>query len=231
MFTNLTRKYDDQPFVTNGLLILLFVIFFIEQFLGGSQNTATLIKMGAQYNPLIVIAHQWWRLFTAQFLHIGFLHVASNAVMIYYMGNYLERLMGHWRFLALYLLSGIGGNLLSFAFGSDNAISAGASTALFGLFGAMIAIGASNRQLGLKNLAMQSLVLAVVNLILDLFVPSIDILGHLGGLISGVLLSLILGLPRRTYWVRLQLKWRILMSVILVIYFVFTVRQGMVIHY
>lgn len=141
----MNRKLNfNTTFVTFGILIVLLVVFIVEIFMGGSENNYTLMKMGAMSNYAVVAGNQWWRLFTAQFLHIGVLHLVSNAVIIYYMGQYMEPMLGHLRFLLVYLLSGIGGNLLSLAFGSDKVISAGASTALFGLFGAMTAIGLRN---------------------------------------------------------------------------------------
>lgn len=115
----------SQSFVTLGILIILLAVFLVEVFLGGSENTNVLMKMGAMSNFAVVVGQQWWRLFTAQFLHIGVMHLVSNAVIIYYMGLYMEPLMGHWRFLATYLLAGIGGNLLSLAFGSDRGLVQG----------------------------------------------------------------------------------------------------------
>ncbi|RVU70070.1 MULTISPECIES: rhomboid family intramembrane serine protease [Lactobacillus] len=216
-------------FVTLGILIVLLVVFVAEVFLGGSENSATLMKMGAMNNYAVVAGGQWWRLFTAQFLHIGVMHLVSNAVIIYYMGLYMEPLLGHWRFLIVYLLSGIGGNLLSLAFGSDAAVSAGASTALFGLFGAMTAVGLRN----LKNplisyLGRQAFVLALINLGLDIFVPNIDIQGHIGGFIAGFLLAIICGDRTMKEY---NPKWRVLAGAVLVVYVVLTVRQGMVINF
>lgn len=171
-----TNRFSST-FVTNAILIVLFVVFIIETIMGGSTNINTLVRLGAMNNQLVTVEHQWWRLFTAQFLHIGWLHIASNAVMIYYMGQFMEPLLGHWRFLTVYLLSGIGGNLLSYAYGSDSVVSAGASTALFGLFGVVIALYLANRAIPAINyLGRQALALAIINLALDLFASHIDIL-------------------------------------------------------
>ncbi|WP_201331602.1 rhomboid family intramembrane serine protease, partial [Lactobacillus nasalidis] len=186
---NLRRNY-----VTVGLVVVLFVVFLAETFMGGSESTAVLLKMGAMFNPAVVVEGQWWRLFTAQFLHIGIMHIASNAIMIYYVGQYAEPIFGHGRYLLIYLLSGVGGSLLTLAFGSDKSISAGASTALFGLFGAMACVGLKDRDNTILSfLGRQALALAVINLVLDVFMPDVDLLGHLGGLITGALLAVLLG--------------------------------------
>lgn len=187
------------------------------------------MKMGAMSNYAVVAGNQWWRLFTAQFLHIGVLHLVSNAVIIYYMGQYMEPMLGHLRFLLVYLLSGIGGNLLSLALGSDKVISAGASTALFGLFGAMTAIGLRNmKNPMISYLGRQAFVLAIVNIALDLFAPNIDIQGHIGGFIAGFLLAIIVGdRTMRKY----NPKWRVVAAAVLIVYVVWTVRLGMVVKF
>lgn len=206
----------------------MVVVFVLETIFGGSESPNTLINFGGMFNPLIVLKNQWFRLLTAQFVHIGFLHLASNAVMIYYAGSILEPLIGPKKFLSVFLLSGIGGNLLSLAFGSDYTVSAGASTALFGLFGVVIALALKMR--GYQPLAYvgrQFLVLAIVNLALDLFMTHIDILGHLGGLLTGFLLGILIGggVVKSSF----NNKIRVLAAVALIIYVVFTIRVGLVI--
>lgn len=226
----MNRKVNfSQSFVTLGILIVLLVVFLVEVFLGGSENVNVLMKMGAMSNYAVVAGHQWWRLFTAQFLHIGILHLVSNAIIIYYMGQYMEPIMGHVRFLVTYLLAGVGGNLFSLAFGSDRSLSAGASTALFGLFGAMVAIGLRNmRNPIISYLGRQAFVLALINLALDIFAPGIDIWGHIGGLIAGFLLAVILGDRAMQKY---NPKWRVLAGAALIFYVVWTVRTGMVINF
>lgn len=215
-------------YMTVAILVFLVITFLIEIALGGSQSTYVLLKMGALNNYAAIAGGQWWRLFTAQFLHIGIMHLVSNAVMIYYLGLYLEEIIGHWRFLILYLLSGVGGNLLSLALGSDKSISAGASTALFGLFGAMTAISLQNRDNPiLVYLGRQSFWLALINIGIDLFAPNIDIQGHIGGLIAGFLIAIIIGSQARHQY---SFKWRVVAVGCLVVYVVATVRTGMVIN-
>ncbi|WP_297819115.1 rhomboid family intramembrane serine protease [uncultured Lactobacillus sp.] len=223
-----TRKSTmPVPYMTFAILIVLLIVFLVETFTGGSTNPAVLIKLGAMNNMMVAAYDQFWRLFTAQFLHIGWLHLASNAVMIYYIGQYLEPIIGSWRFLFIYLLSGVGGNMLSFALGSDSSIAAGASTALFGLFGAVIAIYLKNKNIPLiYGLGRQALALAVINLVLDLFMKDIDILGHIGGLAAGFFLSIVIGNDNLAKY---HSKIRVLAAVVLILYSVWSLRQGMVI--
>ena len=110
----MVRKRQIPPaFCTFVLVFICIAMFLVETFMGGSENAATLVKLGAMNNYAVVAGHQWWRLITAQFLHIGIWHLVSNIVMIYYMGLIIEPMLGHWRFLLIYLLSGVGGNLLN----------------------------------------------------------------------------------------------------------------------
>lgn len=222
-----SRRTLPIPYATFGILIVLLIVFLVETFTGGSTNARVLLNMGAMNNLVVASRGQFWRLFTAQFLHIGWLHLASNAVMIYYIGQYLEPIVGSWRFLLIYLLSGVGGNLLSFAYGNDYSLSAGASTALFGLFGAIIALYFKNRNVpGINVLGRQALALAFINLFLDLFMQDIDILGHIGGLIAGFLLGIIAG---NKHLGEYHNKIRILSAVALILYCVWCFRLGMVI--
>lgn len=221
------RQSLKSCYTTVTILVILLLVFLLETALGGSQNTYVLIKMGAMNNYAVVAGQQWWRLFTAQFLHIGIMHLISNAVMIYYLGIYMEQIFGHWRFLLIYLFSGVGGNLLSLALGSDRAISAGASTALFGLFGAMTAIALRNRDNPiLTYLGKQSFWLALINIGLDLFAPNIDIQGHIGGFVAGFLIAIIVGDKTMQHY---STKGRFFAACLLILYCVATVRMGMVI--
>ncbi len=123
-----------KPVVTYALLAVNVFIFLLMTLLGGSQQISILVAFGAKVNSLI-LAGQWWRLVTPpMFLHIGFEHLILNMVTLYFIGSQLELILGHGRFLLVYFISGIMGNIASFAF-NPNALSAGASTALFGLFG------------------------------------------------------------------------------------------------
>lgn len=216
-------------FVTIALVFICIIMFIVETVAGGSENLTTLLKFGAMNDVAVAAGHQWWRLFTAQFLHIGIWHLVSNIVMIYYMGMIIEPIFSHWRFLFVYLLSGVGGNLLSFALGNDKTIAAGASTALFGLFGAVLSLAMMHRNNPFIVYAgKQAFVLAVINLFLDLFMPNIDIFGHLGGLISGALLTIIFGDKTGK---KISNKVRFIVLAITVIYIIWTIRQGMVISF
>ncbi|CAM3221751.1 Peptidase S54 rhomboid domain-containing protein [Stackebrandtia soli] len=129
-----------------------------------------------------VASGDYWRLFTAMFLHYGIIHLAFNMYVLWVIGRYLERDLGPGRFLALYVICGLAGNVATYLFADPMSLSAGASGAIFGLFGAMVLV---NRKLSRDNSGIYTLL--ILNLVIT-FIPgtNISITGHLGGLIMGL---------------------------------------------
>lgn len=161
---------------------------------GGSENQQVLTDFGANV-PSLIVQGQVWRLFTANFLHIGLPHLLFNMYAIYVLGPEMEALYGSPRFLTIYLLSGLSGSIASFALNTGLGLSAGASTSLFGIIGAMIAFYARNRERfgGRGRQRLNSyLTLAGLNLIISISIPSIDMLGHAGGFAGGLILGWLL---------------------------------------
>ena len=187
-----------QPRVTYVLLVANVLLFAATKVASGSIgaiDSAVLQRFGANVNVLIAEG-QVWRLFTAMFLHVSEMHLVFNAYALLVLGNEVERLYGSTRFLTIYLLAGLWGGLLSFAFGT--ALSAGASGAIFGLLGAMVAFFLSQREVfgtwGRQRL-LNLLGVAALNLVLGFTMPHIDNLAHMGGLVSGAVIGWLLA-PR-----------------------------------
>jgi rhomboid protease GluP len=190
-----------KPIVTYVLLVAIAVCFGLEMLLGGSTATRTLVQLGAQVN-LFVAAGEYWRLVTAMFLHIGLAHLAFNMYALFILGRDIEGFYGSLRFATIYFISGIAGNVAYYAAG-PNAVSAGASGAIFGLVGAEIAFLVSNRALfgsfsrqRLLNLAF----LVVINLAFGFVGRGINNLAHLGGLVAGLALGFALTPRHRVTW-------------------------------
>lgn len=184
-----------RPAVTYMLLGLIVLAFGAETLAGGSTQTEVLIKLGAKYSPLIA-SGEYWRLLTAMFLHIGWMHLFFNAYALVAIGTDLERIVGWRRFLTVYLLSGLFGSLASYAFSPH--LSAGASGAIFGVIGALGSFFALYRErLGKWGRARLGniLFLIAINLFFGFTNPGIDNYGHIGGLLSGAALGLALA-PR-----------------------------------
>lgn len=134
-----------------------------------------------------------YRLLSSTFMHYGIIHLLFNMVVLWILGRVLERDLGSMRFLAVYLLSGLAGSVATYLFANPETWSAGASGAIYGLFGALIMI---NRRLSRDNSGLY--VLLGLNLALTFIVPSISITGHLGGLVGGVLTGAVLAFSPRS---------------------------------
>jgi rhomboid protease GluP len=185
-----------RPLFTYIFLGMCIVIWLAMELLygpqGGSESAQVLVLFGANVGVLVKQG-QFWRLLTANFLHIGLLHLAVNMYALYALGREVEALFGRARFVALYLLTGICGAIFSYMMQSPRGISAGASTSLFGLFGALAVFYYRQRGL-LGNLGQQRLlnlgVVLAINVAIALVPGStIDLWGHFGGLVGGAILG------------------------------------------
>jgi rhomboid protease GluP len=178
------RPIMDTPVVTY-VMIASCVLVYLGQSLGGLLLGRNLLTAwGAKINDLIVVG-QYWRLVTPMWLHGSILHIAFNMYALFLFGRNLERHYGHYRFLLLYLLSGFGGNVISFMMSPNPSV--GSSTAIFGLIAAQGVFLYQNRTMirNAQAMLMNTVMVAAINLFLGLS-PGIDNWGHLGGLLAGL---------------------------------------------
>jgi membrane associated rhomboid family serine protease len=205
-----------EPYVTYAIIVIC-VIAFVGEMAGGAglgfgQAGGTFVEKGALFGPSISINHEYWRLVTSGFLHAGFLHIAFNMYLLWYLGRLLEPALGHVRFGAIYftsLLAGSFGALLL----SPNTVTIGASGAVFGLMGAAVI---EFRRRGIGFLESGIGILILFNLGLSFIVPGIAIGGHIGGLIGGVLAALAINVGTRARSLALSLAGCVLLSAIAV---------------
>lgn len=190
---------NGKPLFTYVFMALQIIAYLFLEWKGGSTNTATLIKYGAKFNPLI-LEGQWWRFFTPILLHIGFIHLFMNTLALYYLGPTIEKIYGRMRFLLIYLFAGFSGSVASFLFTTN--LSAGASGAIFGCFGALLYFGLNYRSLFLRTMGFNVLVVIAINLSLGFTIPGIDNAGHLGGLVGGFLATAVLHFPKQKKWLQ-----------------------------
>lgn len=183
----------NQLSATIVLIMINAVVFIAETTAGGSTNTDVAIRFGAQYTPLIQQG-QWWRLFTSMFLHFGIMHIATNMYALYSLGTSVERMFGHGRFLIIYLVSGFCGNLLSYLIERQThhyAVSAGASGAIFGLMGVFLMMALMPRWR--SYVPVRSVLINLgINLAVGFSNRQINMNAHLGGLIGGMLCTLVM---------------------------------------
>jgi membrane associated rhomboid family serine protease len=182
---------SERPVATITLLVLNTVMLVVAALLSGSAfglldpSARALCRLGALNAAAMAESGQWWRLLTVMVLHGGLLHWAFNSWALWAFGPTLEGLLGRARFVALYVGSGLVGAAASFAF-NQTALGVGASGAIFGLLGALVAYFFRRRQAG-GSVPLQNLLLV---LLLNLFIasrnPSIDNLAHVGGFLAGL---------------------------------------------
>ena len=180
--------------VTFGLLIITVLVFMAIQIFrfGNSTSSQTIFEFGGLYGYYVVFdPSQLWRLLTPIFVHIGWQHFLFNIFALYVVGQLAEQIWGSWRFLLLYLLSGIMGNIFTLLLTPD-VVAAGASTSIFGVFAAITVVGYFGHNPYLKQLGQSYQALIVVNLIFNLFMPNVGIVGHIGGLVGGLLAAVFL---------------------------------------
>ncbi|GLY09956.1 rhomboid family intramembrane serine protease [Pseudobacillus badius] len=187
--------HASAPFFSYLFIAVQIIVFFLLELSGGSTNSATLIYFGAKYNPLI-LEGEWWRFITPVFLHIGFLHLLMNTFALYFLGTAVEKIYGRFRFLFIYLFAGFAGTLASFVISPS--LSAGASGAIFGCFGALLYFGVIYPRLFFRTMGMNIIVLIVINLVFGFSMPGIDNAGHIGGLIGGFLAAGAVHVPAKT---------------------------------
>jgi membrane associated rhomboid family serine protease len=173
------------------------------------DNYASPIFADLAQRPFLVQLGDWWRPITAAFLHIGPVHLVMNMLALLLFGSELERQLGRWRFLGVYLVSALGGAAAIQLFGNPGGYVAGASTAIYGLIGALGVLMLASRQ-NVRGL----LTLLAINVFIS-FLPGVSLLGHLGGLVAGALAAGVLVATRRQE--RLQLPGLALLGVVLVV--------------
>ncbi len=211
-----SRERGWNILATPGTYILLAVnvVVFGWMVLNGvsakDPTTAQLIHYGATNAGYIILGHQWWRLLTATFVHVGLLHIATNMWCLWNLGLLGEPLLGPAGLIAVYLITGIAGNLLSLCsnviFRDYVSVGAGASGAVFGIAGILIVL-LSNKKLPipafeLNRLRRSVIQFAVLNLIIGIganftSIVRIDNHAHIGGFLSGMALGVPL-VPRMT---------------------------------
>ncbi len=179
-----------RPSVTLAL-VLVNVLAYIWEVTTGTNfdDNRSLLAHGALYGPLVQQG-QWWRVITGAFLHAGIAHIALNMFALYQLGMFVEMLMGPWRMLAVYTIALLGGGY-AVVYLAPNDVTVGASGAIFGLFGALMAIGLRMGQRG-RALISQTLPILIINLVFTFAIPFISKAGHVGGLVSGFFAGLVL---------------------------------------
>ena len=225
------RAVLSRPYIFTIIFLAANIfVFFLTSQAGANENPAVLMRFGAKVNVLIDRWDEWWRFVTPIFLHGNVAHLVMNMYGLWVIGPYVERLYGSAKFVFFWVATGVAGVVASylsvqpnlnasnpvgrFIFKSHDAISVGASGALFGLIGVLFVFGIKfRRELpdGFKRaFGTGMLPTILLNIAIGFIIPVIDNAAHMGGLIAGALLALVVGYKRPGERAGVAVFWHIL---------------------
>ncbi len=208
------QLFKTAPVTT--LLLMSFIVLYIVQVLSGvdanNPSTEALLNWGANALPY-TMGDEPWRLVSSAFLHIGFMHLLFNGFAMYFFGQVAEPMFGSAKFLALFLLAAVGGNILNsyvtwqgiLAETAQPGISAGASGGIMGIGAALLIATFFKMSINGMMLNLKSLIFIMgINLVYGFAVPGIDNAGHIGGAITGLVIALSIGIVHKQRMAALQ---------------------------
>ena len=204
----MNQLFDKKYPVTSSLLLLTTGVFLSMLLLRGFdyESVQAVYDFGGVLGDEIQVdPSQSWRLLAAMFVHVGLQHFVLNMVTLYFIGRIAEDLFGSKAFLALYLLSGLMGNLFVLVF-SPEVVAAGASTALAGLFAAIVSLRFIARSPYIRYLDQRYTALILINILFS-FMPGISLAGHLGGLVGGGILAFVFPIYGERDSVKKSWRW------------------------
>lgn len=187
--------------VTRILIVLNVLAFVWELYTGALHSDAALIRDGVLIPVLVTQQHEWWRIITAAFLHAGVWHIGLNMLSLYWLGRFIEVVLRPVRMAVVYFISLIVSGLTIVYFSPPDAATLGASGAIFGLFGALFAIGLKLGERG-SALVRSNVGILVINLLWTFMVPGISWQAHVGGLIAGFIVTYVIFTPPRPVMTR-----------------------------
>jgi membrane associated rhomboid family serine protease len=225
------RAILGRPYIFTIVFIIANIfVFLLTSQSGAIENPAVLIRYGAKVNAYINTQHEWWRFVTPIFLHGGIAHLLMNMYGLWVIGPYVEKLYGSAKFVVFWVLTGVAGVVASylsvqpgihnagplgrFLFKSQDVVSVGASGALFGLIGVLFVFGIKFRHElpeGFKRaFGTGMLPTILLNIFIGYAIPVIDNAAHMGGLVMGALLALVVGYKRPGERAGVAVVWHIL---------------------
>jgi membrane associated rhomboid family serine protease len=192
--------------ITRFLIVLNVIGYLWEISVGGpgmlsgfgasDAGMERVLVDGALIPAFVLHYGQWWRILTGAFLHGGLIHIGVNMMSLWFLGRFIEYALGSWRMLVVYVVSLVASGLGVVYFSSPMTPTIGASGAIFGLFGALFAIGLKLGKPGM-DLVRANIGILVINLIITFTVPAISWQAHVAGLLAGFALTYAIYAPPR----------------------------------
>lgn len=180
----------------NVLLIALNIGYFLFlEMIGSTEDSMFMIQHGAMFEPLVRERGEYFRLLTSVFMHFGVNHIANNMIILFILGDNMERALGHVKYLIFYLICGVGANIVSMMVNvmqGDVVVSAGASGAIFGVIGGLLYAVAINHG-RLEDLSTRQLtVMILCSLYFGFTSTGVDNVAHVAGLLIGIVMAVLL---------------------------------------
>jgi membrane associated rhomboid family serine protease len=177
--------------VTRVLLFINVAVFVIEVMMSGGNffniSGSVLVRLGGLVPAFVAIKHEYWRLVAPMFLHAGLIHILFNMWALVVLGSFFERIVGWKKFLVIYLIAGLAGNVAGFLLSPSLQLMVGASTAIYGIFGAFFMYAYRHRTDFVANQMMRQIgFLIVISLVITFSIPGLSWQGHVGGLLGGI---------------------------------------------
>lgn len=180
----------------NVLLIALNIGYFLFlEMIGSTEDSMFMIQHGAMFEPLVREREEYFRLLTSVFMHFGVNHIANNMIILFILGDNMERALGHVKYLVFYLVCGVGANIVSMMVNvmqGDVVVSAGASGAIFGVIGGLLYAVVINHG-RLEDLSTRQLaVMILCSLYFGFTSTGVDNVAHVAGLLIGIVMAVLL---------------------------------------
>jgi rhomboid protease GluP len=197
------KSRASSPYTITYALIAINVLVFAAMVASGVSFTQPtpldVFNWGGDYGPVTIGAHQYWRLLTACFVHFGIIHIGFNMYVLYQIGPFIEMAFGRVRYLVIYFLAGLGGSVVSVLI-HPTAVGAGASGAIFGLYGAVFGFLLIKRRsldpAVTKSIAKSAGIFVLYNVVYGSITRTTDLSAHFGGFVTGFVVGMLLIRPR-----------------------------------
>jgi rhomboid protease GluP len=194
-----------SPYTITIALIAINVLVFGAMVATGVSFTEPTpldaLNWGADFGPVTLGAHQYWRMLTSTFVHFGIIHIAFNMYVLYQIGPFIEIVFGRARYLVIYFVAGLAGSVASLWM-HPNSVGAGASGAIFGLYGAVFGFLLIRRHVlnpaAVNSIGKSAGIFVLYNVVYGTMSRTTDLSAHFGGLVAGFLIGMLLIRPTGT---------------------------------
>ncbi len=183
------NRKKKKTFITYLLILINVLVYIWLEKNGDTTDASYMLEKGAAFGKYIFDKHEYYRLFTAMFMHFGLAHLLNNMLALWIMGSKLEAIVGNVRFIILYILSGLLGSIVSAVhyYNSDSIVSAGASGSIYGVLGAILVVAIIQWRRNDKSILVR-MGLVFVLMFSGNGTQEVDNFAHIGGFIGGVII-------------------------------------------